>query len=339
MSADLFILGVMACGGMLYAVLGGADFGGGVWELTAARRASVEERTLIRRAIGPVWEANHVWLIFVIVVLWSAFPPAFAGLTQALWVPLFLALAGIVFRGVAFAFRGHVAGHTRQEALWGRVFALASTAAPFFLGAAVGAVASGLEVDASGTFSGDILTGWLSPMAVFGAFFAVAVCAFLASAYLTREAAAAGDVALTDRWRRRALLTGALVGVLATGGIALVTVDAPEVWDGMRERAWPLIIVMVTSNLLSLWGLWRRRWNLAAVGAAGTVAAIMWGWALAQYPLLVPSQLTVDAAKAPDTVLTIMAWGVVAGLVLLVPALVLLFSLFKTQRSLEEAER
>src|SRR5438552_804125 len=125
----------------LYAVLGGADFGAGVWEFNTALRASERERRLIERAIGPVWEANHVWLIFVIVSMFSSFPTAFVALSRALWLPLLLALVGIVFRGAAFAFRSHAVAAARQQEVWGAVFALASTAAPFFLGAAVGAVA------------------------------------------------------------------------------------------------------------------------------------------------------------------------------------------------------
>jgi len=337
-SAELFILGVMTAGVTLYAVLGGADFGGGVWEFNTALRAPAEERALIYRAIGPVWEANHVWLIFVIVGLWSGFPPAFAGLTQALWLPLFLALGGIVFRGASYAFRSQMAGHLRQETLWGGVFALASTAAPFFLGASAGAIASGLEVDTSGHFSGSYLTGWISPTSIFGAFFAVGVCAYLAAVYLTREAAMRKAETLTSRWRLRALVTGAWVGVMAAAGIVLVARDAPDVWEGFKERAWPLIIVSAVSGLMSLAASWRRRWTLAAVTAAGAVGAVVSGWALAQYPLLVPPNLTIDAAKASSTVLTTMAWSIVAGAVLLVPALVLLFSLFKGSGPLERAD-
>ena len=135
MGIDLILLGIVVLALTLYAVLGGADFGAGVWEFNTALQSSEQERSLIYRVIGPVWEANHVWLIFVIVAMFSAFPPAFAGICRALWLPLLLALTGIVFRGAAYAFRVQLLDSQRQAARFGNaVFALASTAAPFFLG-------------------------------------------------------------------------------------------------------------------------------------------------------------------------------------------------------------
>jgi cytochrome d ubiquinol oxidase subunit II len=241
-SPEYLILGVMIVGLTLYAVLAGAAFGGGVWEFNLVLRAPESDRKLIYRAIGPVWEANHVWLIFILVGLWSAFPPAFAGVTQALWVPLSLALLGIIFRGVGFVFRSHVSGHVGQERMWGAVFAVASAAAPFFLGAAAGALASGrAEVALDGTPVGDVVFDWIGLTPIFGAFFTVGACAFLAATFLTREAHLERDGPTTERWRKRALATGAVVGGLATGGIAVLKIDDPELWDGFTARAWPLV--------------------------------------------------------------------------------------------------
>jgi cytochrome d ubiquinol oxidase subunit II len=330
---ELIVLGYIAIGLTFYALLGGADFGAGVWEFNTALRASKKERELIYQAIGPVWEANHVWLIFVLIVLFSAFPPAFAALSRALWIPLMLALVGIVFRGVGFAFHSYASGAVRQQKVWGAVFALASTAAPFFLGAVVGAVSSGgLDVTARGGFNGDYLMGWIRPTSIFCAFFAVGLCAYLAAVYLVREADSKGDAALTTIWRRRALGTGAWMGVLALVGLAVVAMDAPALWEGFRERAWPLVALSMLAGLFSLWTLWRCRFSAAVVGAGATVAPVLLGWGVAQYPAIIPPAVTIETAKAPETVLWVIAWGVAGGTVLLAPSLGYLFYLFKAKR-------
>ncbi len=174
----------------IYALLGGADFGAGVWEVNTALQASPKERKLLYSAIGPVWEANHVWLIFVLVATFGAFPTAFAAICQALWLPLLLALAGIVFRGAGYALRSYSTDSRRQEFTWGVVFAAGSTAAPFFLGASIGALASGkLMLTDDGHFDGNFLTGWLSPMSVFSGFFVVVMCAYLAAVFLRAKRA------------------------------------------------------------------------------------------------------------------------------------------------------
>ena len=190
MEPENILLIVVFLGLTVYALFGGADFGAGVWEVNTAMQASPKERKLLFSAIGPVWEANHVWLIFVLVAVFGAFPVAFAAICQALWLPLSLALVGIVFRGAGFALRTYSTGDERQQFAWEVVFAVGSTAAPFFLGACVGALASGkLELAADGRFEGNYLTGWLSPMALFTGFFVVVMCAFLAAVYLARGAA------------------------------------------------------------------------------------------------------------------------------------------------------
>lgn len=333
MEPDLILLGVMLTGVTLYALLGGADFGGGVWEFNTALRAPERERALIYRAIGPVWEANHVWLIFVLVGLFAGFPSAFSAICRALWVPLLLALTGIVFRGVGFAFRSYAAGSIPEMALWGAVFAFASTAAPFFLGAAVGAIASGrLEVGTDGGYSGDHLSGWISPLSVFSAFFAVGVCAYLTSAYMTREAREAGDAALTERWRVRALATGLWMGALSAAGLGLMAADAPHLWEGFKSRAWPLIGGSVAAGCFSLWALWRRRYTGASLGAAATVASVVIGGGLALYPTIIPPAITIESARAPREVLWALVASSAVGAVILVPSLVLLFKLFKGKK-------
>lgn len=330
MAPEVILLGILWLALTLYVVLGGADFGAGIWEVNLAFQAPEKERLLLQRAIGPVWEANHVWLIFVLVLVFNAFPAAFAALSRALWLPLLLALVGIVFRGAAFAFRSYAVGAVRQQATWGVAFAVASTAAPFFLGAAVGAVASGnLAVTASGDFSGNYLMDWISPLALFNGFFTVGVCAYLAAVYLAREASQEGDAELADLWRQRALATGVWMGVLALAGLLFLATEAPLLWQGFQERSWPLVVVSLVTGFLSLGALWRRHYTAAAAGVATTVAAVLAGWGIAQYPALILPAITVERAKAPDAVLWAMIGSIAVGTLVLLPSLGWLFMIFK----------
>ncbi len=340
MTPEQILLVVVFAALTLYAVLGGADFGAGIWQVNTALLAPENERNLLFKAIGPVWEANHVWLIFILVALFGAFPEAFAAICQALWLPLSLALVGIVFRGAGFAFRSHAVGDDRQRFAWEVVFAVGSSAAPFFLGASVGAVASGqLALKTDGAFDGNYLTGWLSPLALFTAFFVVVMCAYLAAVYLTREAAQLGDEALVQVWRRRALATGIWTGVLALAGVGYVATGAPHLWQGFRERSWPLVLASVVAGFGTQVALIRQSYRTAVVSAAAAVTTVIWGWAAAQYPYLVPPTITIENAKAPDNVLWLLITTVAGGALLLVPALWYLFYLFKTSQRSAPAER
>jgi cytochrome d ubiquinol oxidase subunit II len=330
---DLILLGVMLIGITLYALLGGADFGAGVWEFNTALRSPERERMLLYRAIGPVWEANHVWLIFVVVGLFAGFPSAFSAICRALWLPLLLALIGIVFRGIGFAFRSYAADSVREKALWGAVFAFASTGAPFFLGASLGAILHGrLEVTADGGFTGNHLTGWVSSLSVFSAFFGVGICAYLAASFMTREARLAGDAALIRVWRLRAMASGLWMGVLSAAGLGLIAADVPQLWEGFKARAWPLIGLSAAAGGFSLWALWRSRFTGAAIGAALTVASVVVGAGVAIYPDLVPPAISIESARAPRGVLWALVACVVFGVAVLAPSMILLFRLFKGKK-------
>jgi cytochrome d ubiquinol oxidase subunit II len=327
---DDLLLVVMLAALTLYAVLGGADFGAGIWEFTTAFQSSERERDHIYRAIGPVWEANHVWLIFVVVILANGFPLAFAALSRALWLPLFLALAGIVCRGASYVFRSYGLGASRENAVWEAVFALASTAAPLFMGASVGAVASGtLAINASGGFEGDYLTGWLSALSVFTAFYGVGMCAYLAAVYLVREAHQRRDEQLQSLWRRRSLSTGLWMGLLSVAGVVMVRIEAPMLADGFRTRGWPLVALSMVCGMASLVELWRCHFTRAAIASAGAVAAVIWGWGVSQYPLIISPSISKAHAKAPDNVIWMMLVVISLGAVLLLPSLAYLFFLFK----------
>src|SRR5262245_11179606 len=230
MRTDLILAGTMLVALVLYVLFGGADFGGGVWDLLASGPRKKEQRALIEKAIGPIWEANHVWLILVIVLLFAGFPRAFAALTTALHVPMTLFLLGVIFRGSAFTFRAYDSRGDRQQKRWGLLFSLASVVAPILLGMIVGTIASGRIRVEGGVIVSGFWKPWLSPFPIVVGFYAVALFAFLAAVYLAREAQ---DPALQGDFRRRALGAGAVVGVLAAVSFALSLTSAPVIARGL----------------------------------------------------------------------------------------------------------
>lgn len=327
MSKAHVILIVMWLGLTAYVLLGGADFGGGFWDLVAggAERGRAQ-RDLIAHSIGPIWEANHVWLIFVLVVLWTAFPIAFASIASTLIVPLTLAAFGIIARGSAFAFRKEMPEVGLQR-LFGAAFAASSVLTPFFLGTVAGAVASGRVP--VGNAAGDLIDSWANPTSLLGGALAVGVSAYLAAVYLTRDAERTGDVHLTSMFRRRGLVSGVVVGGVALGGIAILAEDAPGLFQGLTGRALPLIVTSAVGGVASLLCLWQHRFTAARVAAALAVAAVIWGWAVGQYPAMLVGHLTILEAAAPPATLSALLWSLVVGGVILVPSLLLLFALFQ----------
>lgn len=329
MGPEWILLVIIAVAVMAYTVLGGADFGAGVWEFNTALRSTPYEKQLIYKAIGPVWEANHVWLIFVLVGLFSGFPIAFAAMCQGLFFPLLFGLTGIVFRGAAYAFRSYTPiEKTRRP--WEICFALASVAAPFFLGTSAGALAEGLiNVDSDARFRGSFLTGWISPFSLACGFLAVGICAYLAAVFLAREAKVMDDDRLGALWRGRALRMGILVGGVSLVTLAIGMASSDAIRDGFQQRAWPTIVASVAAGFASIELLRRNRFNWAALSASLTVATVVAGWALSQYPDLLPGQLSVLESKAPDNVIEAYLWAILIGSFLLVPSLGWLLYLFK----------
>ena len=330
MAPELIIAIVIGIALTLYAVLGGADFGAGIWEFHTAFSADERERRAIFRAIGPVWEANHVWLIFAIVLTLNAFPAALAGVSRALWLPLMFALLGIVFRGSAYAFRSYSTGNRTFASLWRIVFAVASALAPFFLGASCGAIAAGqLAIDVDGGFGGSFLTSWLSPLSLFTAFYAVGICSYVSAIYLARETHHAGEPDLAAIWRRRSIAVGAWMGIMSLAGLVLVAIDVPLLYRGFADRGWPLILVSMAAGFAALWMVVSRRYNLAVVASTAAVASVLAGWFAAQYPAIIPPAITVENSHAPRNVLNLMLVALAFGSVVLVPSLIYLFVLFK----------
>lgn len=318
---------VLMIGIIAYAVFGGADFGAGFWDLVAGgTEAGARPRELIDRSIGPVWEANHVWLIFVLVYLWTGFPGPFASIMETLFVPFCLAGAGIVARGAAFAFR-KMAPTIPLARLYGALFASSSIITPFLFGTIAGAVAAG-RVPAAG--GGDRWTSWTGPTSLVGGTLAVVTCAFLAAVFLTAEAARGDDVALLEACRRRALLAGMVTGAATLLGVLPLRDDAPTLFDGLTGRALPLIVLSAVAGVATIWALAGRREELARVTAVIAVAAVVLGWGVGQWPWLLVDEIEVEAAAGASSTLwaLVVTFGLVAVTVL--PALAYLF--WVTQR-------
>jgi cytochrome d ubiquinol oxidase subunit II len=308
-----------------YALFAGADFGAGAWDLLAggADRGAAQRR-LIEHSIGPVWEANHVWLIFVIVLMWTCFPAVFAAVMSTLYLPLTLAALGIIARGASFAFR-KVVQRPWQRRLFGGLFASSSVLTPFFLGTVAGAVASGRVPP--GLAAGDPLASWTGPSSLLGGALAVLVCAYLAAVYLCADAVRAGRPELASAFRLRGLITGGLTGVVALAGIGVLANDAPKLFAGLTGRALPLVVFSAVAGIVELGLLWSRRYVAARVVAALAVTAILWGWAVAQYPVMLEPNVTVAAVAAQSSVLQPVLIVLVVGAVILAPSLWWLYSL------------
>jgi cytochrome bd ubiquinol oxidase subunit II len=330
-SADAVAV-VLWTGATMYAVFGGADFGAGLWSLLAgtAQRAR-RPRELIDWAIGPVWEVNHVWLIFVLVVLWTGFSSAFEAVFSTLFIPLSLVALGIVLRGSGFAFH-KTARRSRGRVAAEALFGAASLLTPFFMGTVLGAIAGGRVP--VGNAAGDAVTSWLNPLSLLiGALF-LATSAYLSAVFLVSDARRAQAPDLERYFKTRALLAAVVTGALAAGGLVLLNSDAKFVFDGLTGDALPLVILSLVCGLGVLVLLLRDVRRGARPLAIGAVAAMIWGWGVAQNPYLLPQKLTITQAAAPSATLTtiLIIFGV--AVVLVLPSIGLLFTL--VQRNLVE---
>ncbi|MFL6125362.1 cytochrome d ubiquinol oxidase subunit II [Actinophytocola sp.] len=315
------LLGLVA-----YAVFGGADFGTGFWDLTAG--GEDRRRTFIGHAIGAVWEANHVWLIYCLVVLWTAFPGPFAAIMTTLYLPLGLAALGIVLRGSGFAFREVVSG-AGQRRRYGAIFATSSILTPFFLGTVAGGIASG-RVPASG--HGDAVTSWVNPSSLLTGAFAVAVCAYLAAVFLTADARRQETRDLETWFRRRAWGAAWVTGAVAIAGLPVAHADAPRLFDRLLGAALPVAVVSVLAGTAALLLLRRARPALVRALAAVAVATVVVGWGVAQYPYLLGDHASVAASAAPRATLVALTVVFVAAGVLVAPSIVLLYVLRQRER-------
>ena len=331
MALEQWLAGAVMVSLVLYVLGGGADFGGGVWDLLATGERRRAQRDLIAHAIGPIWEANHVWLILAVVLLSVCFPIAWAAISTALHVPLAALLVGIVLRGSAFAFRSYGDEDEAAARRWGRVFAIASTVSPVMLGVCVGAIAADGIRFRDGRLATGFLEAWMRPFPWAVGAMTLALFAFLAAVYLTNETRDAG---LQEDFRRRALGAGIATGVFAFGALALAREQAPLVWSGLTRRAWSLPFHAVTAltAVAALVAVARRAYRLARGLAIGQAILVMWGWGLSQYPWLLPPDVTFAQAAAPPAVLRPVLAALGVGAIVLVPSLVYLFHVFKVAR-------
>jgi cytochrome bd ubiquinol oxidase subunit II len=317
----LVLIGITA-----YAVFGGADFGGGFWDLTAGGdQRGGRVRGMVQRSMSPVWEANHVWLIFVLVMVWTAFPVAFGSIFTTLAIPLFLASIGIIFRGTAFALRGHAAT-MREARTIGATFALSSVIVPFCFGATIGGIASGRVP--VGNQAGDTITSWTSPTSILIGVLAVATGAYLAAVFLAGDSVRAGQPDLASAFRARALGAGVVTGVIAFAGLFVIRSDARALFDGLTSGGGLVaVLASAVAGAATLWLVWTERYGLARATAAAAVGAVTVGWVLAQDPYVLPPTLTLDRAAAPDATLASVLIGVGLGALVLVPSLWYLYRL------------
>lgn len=321
-----------------YVLLGGADFGAGVWDLFARGPRAARQRAAIEQGIGPIWEANHVWVILVVVLLFTCFPPVYAHLSVALHIPISIMLVGIVLRGSAFTFRAYDSTKSPVQKYWGRIFSISSTITPIVLGVCVGALVSGaLKLPEHASFTATYVMPWLTPFAFAVGLLTLAVFAFLAAVYLTVEVK---EHELQEDFRRMALGAAVAVGVCAAVALVLGRASEYGVMDALLTRRWALPFQLVTAAtaITTIVALLRRRYPLARIAAAAQVSALMWGWAGAQFPALVPGVHTVESAAAPQVTLKLVSLGLLGGACVLVPSLWFLFRVFKSD-SLSAFER
>jgi cytochrome d ubiquinol oxidase subunit II len=333
MPLEIAVGAVLLVSLVLYALLGGADYGGGVWDLLASGPRAAAQRALIAKSLAPIWEANHVWLILAIVVLFTAFPPAFAAIATALHVPLTLVLIGIVLRGSAFTFRAYDVHDDAVQGRWGRIFAVSSLVTPLLLGTTLGAIASGRVPQPLAHPIGEGVAAlyfrpWLAPFPLAVGALALALFAYLAAVYLTLETEQRD---LREDFRRRALIAHGVVAVLALAVYALASEGAPAIRTGLGRSPWggPVLALTAGAAVAALTALWKRRFRLARIAAAAQVALVVSGWGLAQYPYLLEPHLTLRQAAAPPATLRALLLTLGAGSLILVPSFLYLFRVFK----------
>jgi cytochrome bd ubiquinol oxidase subunit II len=314
-----------------YTVFSGADFGAGLWTLIpgGGQTDAATTRDETRHAIGPVWEANHVWLIFVITVCWTCYPVAFGSIVSTLSIPLFIAAVGIIFRGTAYALRSQLQrGEGRGVALVENLFALSSVFTPFALATVFGAIATGRVP--VGNARGNLVTSWLNPVSILAGVLAVVFSGYLAAVYLAADARRLTERSLVHDFRIRALVAGIVAGALALAGLLVVRAGGSRtrlLWHGLTSGVGlALVCVCGLAGVLTMILVWRNRFGLARASAALAVAAVIAGWAAAQEPRLLPG-LTVSQAAADPATLTATIIGVAVGAAVLVPALTLLYTL------------
>lgn len=340
MSLPYLLLSIIWFALIAYAIFGGADFGAGIWDLLAFGPGSKEQHRLIDQALGPVWEANHVWLVFLVVGLFSAFPAPFSFISIVLFIPLTLALIGTVLRGSAFIFRTHGlrdAGPAME--IWTRIFDFSSVLTPFFLGLSAAAVASGRIRIKGAVAQTDLGSLWLTPFTITIGLMACSLCATLAAIYLTVEATNNQEHDLAEAFRLRGLIAGAITALLGAIGLWLSSSAAPLLWKGMLDHALPLVIITMVIGLAAAATLFWRYYLLARAFIVAETAFLLGSWGVSQIPYLIPPDITVEAGAGVPSTLLLLLIGVIVGLLITLPSIWLLFSIFKLKSNVGVFER
>lgn len=333
-----FVAGTMVLSITAYVLLAGADFGGGVWDLLSRGERKHHQRALIANAIGPVWEANHVWLILVVVMLFSCFPRAFAHLSTELHIPLTLMLVGVVLRGSAFTFRSYDSQRDAVQHRWGLIFSVASLLTPILLGICIGTVVAGniplydspqAALAANPSFVARYVSPWCTAFALSVGVLTLSLFAQLAATYLTVET---DDRALQDDFRSRALIASLAVAVTAAIAAMFAERDAPLVFAALTRgwRALTLLSATTVFAAVGLFSLWKRQFQIARIAVAAQCVFIVWGWAWAQYPYMLPPDRTINELAAPRSTLLWVMGTLMVGTLILLPSFFYLFRVFKS---------
>lgn len=324
----LLVAGVLLISLSIYVLTGGADYGGGVWDLLATGPRKFEQRQLIAHAIGPIWEADHVWLILIVVILLTGFPAAFSRIMTDLNIPFTLMLVGIVLRGAAFSFRSYSSSDAITDRRWSGIFGRASLITPVLLGTVVGAIASGRLPQNPHRLS-DFVMPWLTPLCLSVGGLTVTMFAYLSAAYAAYEAR---DSEVSEDFRVRAIGAALSTGVMAGVALLLSINGAPVIWHGLTERVWtwPLFWMTAILALVALYALWMRNYQFARFCAAGEVTLILWGWAFAQFPYIVVPTLTIYNSSAAPITIDLLAGALLAGSLLVLPSYKHLLEVFKS---------
>jgi cytochrome d ubiquinol oxidase subunit II len=331
MSADVVLAGAMLAALVIYSLLGGADYGAGFWDLMCSGPRRQGQRDLIARAIQPVWEANHIWLILVVVLMFSGFPAAFSEISLGLAVPIFLILLGIVLRGSSYVFRAYFTGSVRTQLYWGKVFSISSSITPLFLGIVIGAISTNGVLVKDGISENGFLGTWLHPFPLIVGLLSLSLFAYLSACYLTIET---DDPALQNDFRNRSLFSG-FVSLMAAFATYVVAGNAAQgIRDGLSRApyVWLVEVGGAIAALVAFQALWTRHYQRARIAAAAQVALIVFGWGVAQYPYLVRPELTIYKSAAPTNIVSDLLIAVAMGAVVLIPSLILLLLVFKKHR-------
>lgn len=333
MTLSYILLSILWLALITYTVLGGADFGAGMLELFAIGPSAARQDALIDESIGPVWETNHVWLIFLLVVFFTAFPPAFAAINVILFIPLCLAVIGIVLRGASFVFRLH--GGIRSihtVRVLGRIFSVASAMTPFFLALAAAAVASG-RIQILGTnLQANTGSYWLTPFTLTIGAMALTLCVTIAAIYLTVEATNIGDTELAEAFRLRGLIAGALTAILGGLGLILSAAQNSILWQGLLDHGWRVALLTVLIGVGAAGTLFFRRYQLARILIICEAAFLLGTWGVSQIPYLIPPDVKVVSAASPQTTQVALLVGIIIALIIVIPSLWYLFYVFKIEK-------